>query len=156
MDFKKYIAELPKLVRVFVDFLLCSIMAAALFTAHAKLSGERIDPPTALGFYFFCLFFLVPPELLKLITVYFVYYFSVRYLLNKIPSLGLWLLLIFNVIYFYVVQILFGNELGLHPRYSLINPFSNIDFFFFYFTIVFMIQIDVDKLILERGRLKTK
>jgi hypothetical protein len=133
-------------------------MAAALFTAHAKLSGERFDPPTALGFYFFCLFFLIPPELSKLIAVYLIYYFSVRYLYfwKTIRSIGGLLLLLFNVIYICLVQILLGDELRLHPRYSLAHPFTNIDFFFFYFTVVFMIEIDIEKFVWGKEKLVAK
>jgi len=137
-DFRKWL-------NLSLRFVACLIISGILFVIHVKLNNVYSNPPAGPGLFFFYLFFLFPSQFLKFVFIYFIYFLISKNLFrkNKIKLSHLLFLVPLSLLYLFLIQILFGDLNVNFNNFSLKNFLTQINVFYFYFSLISVIQITI-------------
>lgn len=138
---------------VFLMFVLCTLLSITFISVHMKVEGELINSPSTVSGMFFTLLILgVPQHLIELVLIYIVYYLIIRntcVYMNRISAIAF--MLLFGFVYFYLIQAFLGGMIGNVDEYSFIGSFKKINYFYFYVTVIYMVQINISFLITHKN-----
>jgi hypothetical protein len=132
--------------KVFLSFALCTIAAMAALSIHLDKSGalRHGSPNTPVGAFVVMMVLAIPHNLIQIALIFVIYYFLANYvglLLNRTALIVF--MLLFGFLYFYLVQAFFGDIVGNVNEYSFTKSFNRLNWFYFYLTIFYMLQIDI-------------
>lgn len=141
-----------KWVKVLLMFLVCTLISIAILSLHMKFSGGlNKSPSTVSGMFFTLLILAVPFHLVELVLIYIIYYFVIKSVSARINRAGLMVfMLVFGFVYLYLIQAFLGGVIGDVEKYSFFDSFKRLNYFYFYLTVVYMIQINLSFLMARK------